>query len=579
MKTPGTWVPLIVALCLLEGCAAKPQPEQGNAAKPETAQQAQNEQTDLTSWVSRALACVEKIEDGRRKETAILAIAEVQAHADMCKAAAETAKSITDTNKKVSALCIIAQQQVLDNKPSDAKQTFSEALAAARQATYQGARSEGGIMINLCRTGEAQARAGFKEDAAKTFAEVETLSKTGKGFSFGIASNYLARCGMFQEALDAAKQDEYPGNKETLTFRVAEEQAKRGLFRDALETVGTSNARYTEWVLCVIADVQAKAGDKESAKKTLYEARSMAERGSERIYDCCTIASSMARIGDKQGALETILTALLYQDLEVQKDKEQMVEMAQALQKQIDAGNPKKEEPKEFPGEKMFDPWYSINMRELELAENYAQIAQALAVIGEKTEAVALSRQAIEMTARVKTGDERMKLHAWSTIVTCMARAGMFSEAMSAAYELKDAPDGYRAYLLIATSQAERGLFIQAIDTARKIKDPYQISLAFARIALEEAKQGEADDAVRHASEAIEWAKTISDAQKKAQTLREIAIAQVKAGNMNVPAETLNSLCDQPDSARFWYCIGVLRGMVAKMHPDKDIFWLDYWEP
>jgi len=200
------------------------------------------------------------------------------------------------------------------------------------------------------------------------------------------------------------------------------------------------------------------------------------------------------------------------------------------------------------------------------------------------------------LTCAEKAPSDSQKETMIAAVAEVQAQAGMFTEAVNNANTIKDKDKRDTLLRVIGEQQAnyhrpadagqidaaitkikeqqDGGDKSEAIENTRENKDPYLMSLEYARIAVEEAKQGKVNDAIRDASSAFGGALTLADTEHKMQILQECATAQITAGSITAPAETLNLLMRlETNTVIGWYCIYVLRAMTANAHPDRQIYW------
>ena len=287
--------------------------------------------------VREALATAERIEAPHARSGAFTAIATVQATAGDVRGAAETFTKALETAERIkfadfrtSEFGSIARAQAVAGDVDEATRTIAKALASAEKIGDAGDRSRALVSI-----AGAQAAVGMFEEALATAERLEDASDRNE--TFGAIAAAQATAGMSSEARATADRFLAGRHYVRALTAIAKEQATLGgvstgyLDGESAETLLTATpsagqqgamdtltealnvARSEDYdklragALTVIAVVQAKAGDRGGAARSIAEAlavaRSITDDSSDRDSTLGRIAIAQAKMGDIAGAL------------------------------------------------------------------------------------------------------------------------------------------------------------------------------------------------------------------------------------------------------------------------------------
>ena len=220
-----------------------------------------------------ALATAQRIEDDYQRAVAFASIAKAQAEAGNFGEALATAQRIEDDYQRAVAFASIAKAQAEAGN-------FGEALATAQRIEMEdwyGHRAEA-----LHNIAAAQAEAGNHRDAKQSFSEAlaaaQRIESPNRAGVFRDIATAQAEAGnlrdakqSFSEAVAATKMVENDDRRAEALYRIARAQADTGYFQDALATAQRikegSHSRADAFI--ETARAQAEAGNLWNAKQSL----------------------------------------------------------------------------------------------------------------------------------------------------------------------------------------------------------------------------------------------------------------------------------------------------------------------
>ncbi len=418
-----------------------------------------------------ALAAAKSMEDG---DLLLGNFADDQAKEGLYTEALTTARCIKGPAEKSATLCRIGAAQAEKGLLPEARQTWAEALAAARQikvSTLKGrffvplAAAQREKKKALDEIADAQAKAGLAEESRKISAEAAAVVPQGENLN------------------DDEKHAKSEKRKTLSELAVA--QGDEGHFAEALATARQIKRTVNKVsALRHIADVQAKAGQTDGVRETLCEAFEVARQAQE-MSSLADVADSQLEAGLSTAALTTAremkegeLKAKTLAKVALSRFKEGQVEEARKIL--IDAFT-----------DACGVAHREIHDKEAPIAEMMPHEKPALIEIADaQWEAGFLEDALITVRAQRKATDEKV----WTlcAIGARRAEAGekelarqTFSEALVTANRLEepDTADEYRdmegiqmgkawAAHAVAIAQAKAGFLGDALATARGIQDP-----------------------------------------------------------------------------------------------------------
>ena len=413
----------------------------------------------------------------------------------------------------------IAKAQVVKGQRSEARTTFAKALEITRKPVADS--------FWVCRMGsvaEAQTEVGDRQIAEATFTEaLKTAQKIENQWqrvsTFIALSNMQAEARLFAEALDTLQKID-----------------------GQLELENSSKAR----VLNAIAEVEAKAGNRDKARGTftnaLKTARSIQDKNKQEDA-LLEIARAQAELRDfTDDALETAEgidsqwnrgRALL----EIVKERAQAEDFTVAL-----AITSKIEEP-----ESKAQALLVIAKAQAEARELAAALETAEAIDNQlwQTEAlVAIVKAQAEMgdfpaalTSKNRIKDQRGQQNALSAIANAYAKAKNFPAALEIAEGFDNPLMQVRTLKLIAQAQAgasqtpaARDTFAKALQITQGAELAFLQALALANVAEVQVKVGQKAVGATTASIAYQIAQMIDNPKEQAIAIALIAEVLAKAG-------------------------------------------------
>jgi RNA polymerase sigma factor (sigma-70 family) len=238
--------------------------------------------------------------------------------------ALQTAGKIEDLETRASVLAMIARAQARAGQKDAAGKTFAQAAQLARGIKEDYPRAQ--WFAWLART---QSEAGDFDAAFSTAATIQEPAEGDKQRSFkNYAWMWIAICqaeaGDIQAALTNANaieepepDDDYPTPKSMALCEIAKVQARSGKVADGLKTAGAIKNKLERCsCLAVIAVAQARAKDLPAAQKTLQEALDIANSiqpdptssSDHRAFALIHVAGAQAALGDVEGAVKLALS-------------------------------------------------------------------------------------------------------------------------------------------------------------------------------------------------------------------------------------------------------------------------------
>ena len=199
-------------------------------------------------------------------------------------------------------------------------------------------------------------------------------------------------------------------------------------------------------------------------------------------------------------------------------------------------------------------------------------IAEAQAQAGDRAGATRSITEALS-TARTIT-EAAHRAWALGTIGGVQADAGdragatrSITEALSTARGIADAGERASALRIISWAQAKTGAIAEALSTARGITDAGERASALGAIAWAQARAGDHAGAARSVTEALSTARGITDAGERASALSIIAGAQAQAGAV---ADALSAARGITDAAhRAWAFRGIAEALSSVRNSSK----------
>ena len=320
--------------------------------------------------------------------------------------------------------------------------------------------------------------------------------------------------------------------------------------------------------LCGVAQAQADAADKQTARKTIKSAMSAAmsidKPGNERVLALCVVALTQAGMGDVEPAVET---ARKIGDENARVLVLDVIPSASTKMKENDTPASKLTPSMVLEGAKagILQDWQRMRHEQALAQAEAGDVDGALATARsiDSAEARARSLCAVRTKAgnfdgalaaardignewrrsnalldialaRTKTGDidgasavargiddERCRSDALCDIALAQAEAGDIGGALATARSIDS--EETRAWALCA-AQAEAGNLDNALDAAQDIDDELDLFDALGHIALAQWRAGNMGDA-------LATARGIGDEFYRDLALRDISSAQTKAGN------------------------------------------------
>lgn len=453
---------------------------------------------------SEALETAQRIENDQRRAPALREIAKAQAEAGEKEAARETFASALQTAQRIedASSCALAISEI-------AKTQIGVSEIAAAIETTKRIKGDYWRAEALSEIAKAQAEEGQKEAARETFAAaIETAKLVGSPLSPTQALKYIAKAqteaGEMVAAIETAQsiESDWLRSREEALREIAKAQAQAGDFTAALETAQSiENVAWRSSAQIEVAIAQAQAGDKEAARQTFTTALQTARRiegERQRAEALREIAKAQAKAGEKETARETFATA---------------IETAQRIERTEGWG----------------DYW-----RETALTE----IAKAQAEAG-------YIAAAIETANSIGSGWK--PAYALSEIAKVQAKAGNIAAAIETAQSIELVYWRVESLIQIAEVQdaagekeAAREIFAAALQTAQRIKDEEERAFALSEIAKVQVEAGGKEAARETFVAAIETTQSIE--HESSLALIETAKAQAEAGDISAAIQTAKSI-------------------------------------
>ncbi len=235
------------------------------AQAPEEESEVELETIDLYQRAEAQVKRVKRLAQSGQREEALRLFAETLG----------TTSRIVDAYTPIWALAAIAEARARSGQREQAEQVFGEALAAARVIVepYWRANALTAIAESLALVGQREEAQQIFDEALKAYPRIETATCRGVWES-ALRAEALAREGqreqaiqLFDEAVNVVRG--VPDIEKHIGARViAQEQARAGLFADAVNTAQLLAGKYHE-VFPRVAKAMVEAGDRQYYKQLL----------------------------------------------------------------------------------------------------------------------------------------------------------------------------------------------------------------------------------------------------------------------------------------------------------------------
>ncbi len=228
--------------------------------------------------------------------------------AALLKEAKEAADAIEDKQGKAWALQAVAEAQAKAGDKEAAAQTFRDAIRAAKEIRGNNpADPDGQNYHTRCWIAVAQAEAGDVKAARETAEAIE--GDSARDYALTQLARTLARAGDVKGALEIAEKVS-ANRKDEVLLAVAHYQVKAGKVEEAAraaEKIGGAAER--AFLRVAIAGAQARAKERDAARKSLQEAMKLAQlidaEGDGRSVVAGAVAEVQAEMGDADEARQT----------------------------------------------------------------------------------------------------------------------------------------------------------------------------------------------------------------------------------------------------------------------------------
>jgi tetratricopeptide (TPR) repeat protein len=184
--------------------------------------------------LAAALALVEATADGQNKGVAYEGLAELRADAGDFKEALQIAHRIRDPGRLVDTLVRLASRAAKAGDLTGAREVLGDAV----QVTEEALRGNASYAQSLTQIATTQAEIGDNADAFKTldrFSDIVRQRRTPDG-NFLFVRELASAQAQIGDLVDAQRTvDEMsPGTSDSVLMSISREQAKQGLFADAI---------------------------------------------------------------------------------------------------------------------------------------------------------------------------------------------------------------------------------------------------------------------------------------------------------------------------------------------------------
>jgi len=429
------------------------------------------------------------------------AVLELQIQGGFLDDALATAKEFALPHQRVRALCSVGMAQAAAGKKDDAIKTFSDATALVESADE---KAKWGLMSHIA---SSEASAGFIKEAQETIGRIEKPwvdVYAAVAYAQFKAGDKDAALKTFSDVVDMAKGYDKDGRASAFSY-IAWVQIRCGLLEEALTNAEqSSNAvvieKITEQYLAQskfdeAVNVAAKIGDKDRSARALMQIAQAQAAAGKREDAAKTFAKA---VDAAKEVINRVITdhignthyfyerdGLLFEILKQQADAG-LIEDALATARLL----------KDYPADSGQSYYHGHNFRQ----EPEAGLASTSTFASRAACVIALEQ----------------------------AKDGHYAEALDRLNDIEAALPREDAIEAVALMQAKAGLFDDAVATAKRIHNTATRALAVCQIAELRAQAGKTDAAARNFSYAVALMKQREDGVSTEGQFRAIALSMAR---------------------------------------------------